>query len=144
MIAKEVFYDILKRFANCCDRVVKKEQTEELFDRLKFTDEEKFKAAIEQLIDDESKLTLPAIKRALKMQAKAQGEDRPGSHFNGIGCPDCSLGLINTIKTINGIRYSYVYRCRCLSYDAPTLPIYNGDGFDETRLPAEQEQDIQI
>ena len=144
MLDPKIFTEILVRFAHCCDRSFKKGQADELYERLKFTDEEKLRAAMEQLIDDESKLTLPAIKRALAMQNKKTGETREGSHFNGIGCSECSLGLIHTTKIINGIRYSYVYRCRCLSYDAPFLPIYNGDGIDEARIPAEPERDIPI
>jgi len=145
IIEHDIFYDILKRFFHCVDRPFKKDQVAELYERLKFTDEEKFRAAMEQLIDEESKLTLPAIKRALAMQDKKQsGETRPGSHFNGIGCPECSMGLIHTIRTIDGVPYSFVYRCRCRSYDAPTLPIYNGDGMNEAQLAAEPERDIPI
>jgi hypothetical protein len=144
MLDPKTFTEILIRFAHCCDRSFKKGQADELYERLKFTDEEKFRAAMEQLIEDESKLTLPAIKRALAMQDKKNGETVAGSHFNGIGCPDCSMGLIHTRRMIDNLPYSFVYRCKCRSYDAPTLPIYNGDGIDETRIPAEPELDIPI
>jgi hypothetical protein len=144
IIQHDVFYDILKRFAHCVDRSLKKEQVEELYDRLKFTDEKIFRDAVEQLIDDESKLTLPAIKRAIAMQGKKNGETVANSHFNGIGCPDCSIGLIHTKRIIDNLPYSFVYRCKCRSYDAPFLPIYNGDGIDEARIPAEPERDIPI
>ena len=144
MIAYDVFFDILKRFALCVDRPLRKEQVEELYKDLKFKDETVFRDAVEVLINDESKLTLAAIRRAIAMAGKKAGETRSGSHFNGIGCHDCSMGLINTVRIINGIRYSFVYRCRCESYDAPFLPIYNGDGLDESRLPQYDSPDIQI
>jgi hypothetical protein len=131
---QDEFYPIIKRFGNLMDRPVKKEQAEELYESLKYESAQDVRAAIEQMITDESKLTLGTIKKNIAAGKHLHGEARSGSHWNGAPCDNCSMGLINTIRKINSYSYSFVYRCpKCKSYDAPSIPFYNGDGYEETR-----------
>lgn len=136
MISHSVFTNIIKRFANCCDRQVKIEQVNELYERLKFSDEAEFASAIERMILSESKLTLPAIKLAMKeLKKNYSSEPKSSRHFNGVGCPNCDMGLIFTTRKENqGIPYRFVYRCKCGAYDAPTIPIWSGPTLDEVRI----------
>lgn len=136
MITPTAFANIIRKFGHCCDRPVRTDQVNELYDRLKFEDEGVLTAAIEDLIMQESKLTLPAIKHAIASSKKGAGEVKTGSHWSGKECNACDMGLIHTIKRINSSNYTFVYRCgKCRSYDAPIIPFYNGDNIDETRIP---------
>ena len=128
MMDKSDFFRVCKRFANLLDRPVKQEQVDELYQSLRFEKFEEVNKAIEQMILDESKLTLSIIKKNIDAQKKLSGSVRAGSHWNGTPC-DCDMGLIYTFRTTeDGRKVRYVWRCpKCKAYQAPSILFYNGD-----------------